>query len=63
LVDNLLLTGRAQTASEAEEIFLDEHLPELAQLVRALTGEELERHEAIKLLMAHGSRRWEDALP
>ena len=62
-IDDLLLTGQARTASEAEEMFLDAHLPELVQLVRELSDDELARHEAIKLLMSHGSRRWEDALP
>ncbi len=62
-IDDLLLSGQARTASQAEEMFLDAHLPELVQLVRELNDDELARHEAIKLLMSHGSRRWEDALP
>jgi hypothetical protein len=62
-IDDLLLTGHARTASEAEQMFLDAHLPELVQLVRDLSDDELARHEAIKLLMSHGSRRREYALP
>ena len=62
-IDDLLLSGQARTASQAEEMFLDAHLPELVQLVRELNDDELARHEAIKLLMSHGSRRREDALP
>ena len=62
-IDDLLLTGTAQTASQAEEMFLDAHLPELIQLVRELGDEDLGAHEGIKLLMSHGSRRREDALP
>lgn len=62
-VDDLLLRGEAATASEAEEIFLDAHLSDLTRLVTELNDEAFERHEAIKLLMAHGSRRREDALP
>jgi len=61
-IDDLLLTGKAQTASQAEEMFLDDHLPDLVRLVQELNDEELARHEAIKLLMSHGSRRREDAL-
>jgi hypothetical protein len=63
MIEQLLLTGAASTASQAEEIFLDAHLPELAQLVAELDDTSFEQHEAIKLLMSHGSRRWEDALP
>lgn len=61
-IDELLLSGRATTASEAEEMFLDSHLGDIAQLVLELDDQAFERHEAVKLLMAHGSRRWEDAL-
>jgi hypothetical protein len=63
LIEHLLLTGAAATASEAEEMFLDAHLPELTQLVAELDDTALAQHDAIKLLMSHGSRRWEDALP
>lgn len=59
-IDELLLSGKAQTAWEAEEQFLDAHLNEIAQLAALLTDEDLVRHEAFKLLMSHGSRPWED---
>ena len=62
-VDDLLLSGRAKTASQAEEMFLDAHLAGIAQLVLQLDDSSFQRHEAIKLLMSHGSRRLEDALP
>ncbi len=62
-VDELLLSGQAATASEAEEMFLDAHLPDIAQLVLELDDNAFIHHEAIKLLMAHGGRRLEDALP
>lgn len=62
-VDELLLSGQAETASEAEEMFLDAHLPDIAQLVLELDDNAFIHHEAIKLLMAHGGRRLEDALP
>jgi hypothetical protein len=61
-VDQLLLSGRAKTASEAEAMYLDNHLQEILQLAMELDDAALERHEAIKLLMFHGSRRLEDAL-
>jgi hypothetical protein len=61
-IDELLLSGRASTASEAEEMFLDAHLAELARLAIELDDRAFERHEAVKFLMAHGSRRWEDSL-
>lgn len=61
-IDELLLSGRAKTASEAEDMFLDAHLGDLARLAIELDDAAFERHEAIKLLMAHGSRRLEDAL-
>jgi hypothetical protein len=61
-INELLLSGRASTASQAEEMFLDAHLPDLARLVIELDDREFEQHEAVKLLISHGSRRWEDAL-
>ncbi|HZL35479.1 MAG TPA: hypothetical protein VFC78_09230 [Tepidisphaeraceae bacterium] len=61
-IDELLLGGQALTASEAEEMFLDAHLPDLARLAVELDDKAFERHEAVKLLMSHGSRRWEDSL-
>ncbi|HEY7118143.1 MAG TPA: hypothetical protein VH475_16255 [Tepidisphaeraceae bacterium] len=60
-IDELLLSGRAKTASEAEGMFLDAHLGDLVRLVDNLDDRAFERHEAIRLLMAHGSRCWEDA--
>lgn len=62
LIDQLLLSGIASTASEAEEMFLDSHLAEIAQLVVELDDASFVKHEAVKLLMSHGSRRREDAL-
>ncbi|HEX4794677.1 MAG TPA: hypothetical protein VH370_12830 [Humisphaera sp.] len=62
-IEELLLTGAASSASQAEEMFLDAHLSEVARLVVELDDSSFEQHEAIKLLMSHGSRRREDALP
>ena len=61
-IDELLLSGKAQNASQAEEMFLDANLQEITELVSVLDDKSFEEHEAIKLLMAHGSRRLEDAL-
>jgi len=60
-IDDLLLRGKAATAYEAEEMFLDSHLLDLVQLVKELSNDNFERHEAIKLLMSHGSRPREDS--
>ena len=61
-IDELLLSGRARTASEAEAMFLDAHLSDLARLAAELDDDSFSRHEAVKLLMAHGSRPWEDSV-
>lgn len=62
LIDELLLSGQAQTAAEAEAMFLDDHLDDIVRLATELDDETFARHEAVKLLMTHGSRPWEDAL-
>lgn len=62
-IEQLLLSGAASTASQAERMFLDSHLEQIAQLILELDDQSFEQHEAIKLLMSHGSRRREDALP
>ena len=62
LIDQLLLSGAASTASKAEEMFLDSHLPGDRELVVELDDASFVKHEAVKLLMSHGSRRREDAL-
>jgi len=43
-------------------MFLDAELSAITRLVLELDDEAFQRHEAVKLLMAHGSRRWEDAI-
>ena len=60
-IDELLLSGRASTMAEAERMFLDAHLEEIAMLAGRLTDEEFDRHELVRLLLAHGSRPWEDS--
>ena len=61
-IDELLLSGRATTMAEAEQQYLDAHLPDIAALAEQLSEEKFARHELVRLLMAHGSRPWEDSL-
>ncbi len=58
----LILDGRARTLDEAEEIYLDESLPEiLALLGQPIPDEELAEHPLITLLRVRGSRGREDS--
>ena len=62
-VIGLLLSGKAQTVAEAEELYLDASIPEVIRLVESdLSDEEFRSHPLIQLLMAHGSRGREDSL-
>lgn len=61
-IDELLVSGRAHTMAEAENMVLDAHLPEIPKLAGALSNEDFDRHELVRLLLAHGSRSWEDSL-
>jgi hypothetical protein len=62
-VAQLLLSGRAQTLREAEELYLDSCLPEVVRLLEApLSDEELGRHPLMAMLRSHGSRGWEEAV-
>jgi hypothetical protein len=62
-VIQLLLRGEATSLHEAEEKFLDQALPEiLALLASPLSNEELSRHPLLQLVLAHGSRGWEDSI-
>ena len=61
-VAEMLIAGRASTVDEAEELYLDEHLDEVLRLVASpLTDEEVRAHPLIALLLARGSRPWEDS--
>jgi hypothetical protein len=63
VITELLLSGRAATAAQAEAMFLDEHLADVLRLVASpLSDEEFRNHELIRLLFAHGSRALEDSL-
>jgi hypothetical protein len=62
-VERLLLTGRARTVYEAEEMYLDSAYPEvLALLASPLSNEELGRHPLFLMYRSHGSRPREDSL-
>lgn len=62
-VVEMLLTSQACTLEEAEERYLSEHLEEVAALVRSPMAEaEFRRHPLIQLMLARGSRGWEDSL-
>jgi hypothetical protein len=62
-VAQLLLRGEAQTLRQAEEMYLDSCLPEVVRLLQSgLSDEELGRHPLMRMLRAHGSRGWEEAV-
>ncbi len=62
-VGQLLLSGKASTLHEAEELYLDHCLPEVLRLLESgLSDEELGRHPLMQMLRRHGSRAWEDAI-
>jgi len=62
-VVELLLSGRAETADEAEELYLDESIPEVVRLAGSpMSEDEFRAHPLIQLLLARGSRGWEDSL-
>ena len=62
-VERLLLTGRARTVYQAEEMYLDSAYPQvLALLESPLSNEELGRHPLLALYRSHGSRPREDSL-
>jgi hypothetical protein len=59
----LLFQGQAETLHEAEELYINASLPEVVRLAASdLTNEQLAEHPLIQLLVAHGSRGWEDSL-
>lgn len=62
-VAQLLLRGDVETLREAEELYLDSCLPEVVRLLRSgFSDEELGRHPLMRMLRAHGSRGWEEAV-
>lgn len=62
-VAQLLISGEAVTASEAERIYLEQHVDEILHLVASpMSEDEFRRHPLIMTLFSHGSRGWEDSL-
>jgi enoyl-CoA hydratase/carnithine racemase len=66
-VMELLLTGQATTAQEAEELFLKNNVDSITRQVLELvesdlSEEALSLHPLALLLRGHGSRAWEDSL-
>ncbi len=60
---DLLIRGEASTCDEAEDLYLESHLDDVIRLAQsALSEEEFRRHPLIVLLLARGSRGWEDSL-
>jgi hypothetical protein len=58
-----LLSGAAQTGSQAEQMLLDERLDEVVQLATSsISDADFRNDPLIRLLFAHGSRGWEDSL-
>lgn len=62
-ITELLLSGRAASAAQAEEMYLNEHLKDVLRLAAGpLSDREFRNHPLIRLLLSHGSRPWEDSL-
>ncbi len=62
-VMRLLLQGQAATVGEAEEMVLQANLPEIVRLIEScLPEDQFLDHALVQILLAHGSRAWEDAL-
>lgn len=59
----MLLRGEASSVHEAEEKYLDAHVHEVVELAgSSLSDEDFRRHPLIMMLLAHGSRGFEDSL-
>ncbi len=59
----LILSGRAKNLDEAEELFLDESLPAIVDLIGSpIRNEELANHPLLSLLRSRGMRGREDSL-
>jgi hypothetical protein len=59
----LILEGKARDLDEAEEMYLDESLPELLALLgEPIPDEDLANHPLFMLLRFRGSRGFEDSL-
>ena len=62
-VFQLLLSGQAKTLHDAESQHLDAVIPDILVLLRGpLSNSELAKHPLLNLMLAHGSRGWEDSI-
>ncbi len=62
-VIQLLLRGEALTLHEAEEKYLDGAIPKILELLGGpLDNAALAKHPLLNLVLAHGSRGWEDSI-
>ena len=60
---SLIMANRARNLDEAEELYLDESMPAILELIgSSMTNAELERHPLMMLLRARGMRGREDSL-
>ena len=58
-----VFTGRAKTLDEAEELYLDESLPDILELIATCRDDaDLVRHPLMTLLRSRGMRGREDSL-
>ncbi|HVC92333.1 MAG TPA: hypothetical protein VND64_01520 [Pirellulales bacterium] len=59
----LIFNGEAATLHDAEELFLNASLADIARLIASPMGNDaLLCHPLMRLLASHGSRGWEDSL-
>jgi hypothetical protein len=59
----LLISGRARNLDEAEEIYLDESIPEALELLRQpIPDDVLAEHPLLRLFRIRGSRGREDSI-
>lgn len=62
-VFRLLLSGRARDLDEAEEIYLDESIPEALELLKQpIPDDVLAEHPLLRLMRIRGSRGREDSI-
>jgi hypothetical protein len=59
----LLISGRAKDLDEAEEIYLDESIPEVLELLeQPIPDDVLAEHPLMRLMRVRGSRGREDSI-
>ncbi len=59
----LMLSGKARTLDEAEEMYLDGSLPDVLELLRKpIPDDKFARHPLFTLLRVRGSRGREDSI-